>query len=144
MFAPRIRPASLVLLALIWAASAGAAELRVIVNPARATSLSESELRAIYLKQRLYWGDGKPMVPVNRASGSAAREIFSRSIFRRDSRDLASYWNQRYFEAGDFPPATLDSDEAVLRFVATNSNAIGYVAAEIVDASVHVALEIEQ
>ena len=29
--------------------------------------------------------------------------------------------------AGEFPPATLASDEAVVRFVAANANAIGYL-----------------
>jgi hypothetical protein len=51
---------------------------------------------------------------------------------------LATYWNQRYFEAGEFPPATLASQEAVLRFVSKNPNAIGYVTGEETSDSVAV------
>ena len=71
------------------------------------------------------------------------RELFSKRLFGQDSRRLAAYWNQRYFEAGEFPPATLASDEAVVRFVAGNENAIGYVTLEKLTDSVTVVLVLE-
>ena len=119
-----------------------ASELRVkvITHPTRAAKLTESEVRAIYLKQKLLWNDGRPIVPINREAGSRTRELFSERIFGRDSARLAAYWNQRYFEAGEFPPATLASDEAVIRFVASNENAIGYVTTDAVGDAVAVAL----
>jgi len=104
--------------------------VRVVVHPRRAGTLSESDVRAIYLKQQLFWNDGQPIVPINLEAGSPARERFSERLFGQGSRRLAAYWNQRYFEAGGFPPATLASEEAVLRFVAGNENAIGYVTAD--------------
>lgn len=91
--------------------------------------MSLAEIRAIFLKQQLLWSDGQPIIPVNRQAGSGAREAFSHAVFDQSSRRLAAYWNRRYFDAGEFPPATLASEEAVLRFVASNSNAIGYVTA---------------
>jgi ABC-type phosphate transport system substrate-binding protein len=114
--------------------------IKLIAHPTRVAELTEGEVRAIYLKQKLFWNDGRPIVPINREAGSAAREAFSRRIFGQDSRRLATYWNQRYFEAGEFPPATLASEEAVLRFVAGNENAIGYVTLEDVTESVAVVL----
>jgi hypothetical protein len=106
--------------------------ITLIVHPSRAGKLSEAEVRAIYLKQRRFWPDGAAIVPINREAGSQARELFSQRLFGQDSRRAAAYWNQRYFEAGEFPPATLASDEAVLRFVAGNENAIGYVTTDAV------------
>ena len=97
-------------------------------------------MRAIYLKQKLFWNDGSPIIPINREAGSAAREAFSQKLFGQDSRRLATYWNQRYFEAGEFPPATLASEEAVMRFVAGNENAIGYVLHDDVTENVAVVL----
>jgi ABC-type phosphate transport system substrate-binding protein len=122
----------------------GAADVvvKVIAHPTRAGTLSEADARAIYLKQRLLWSDGAPIVAVNREAGSEAREAFSERIFGQSSRRLAAYWNQRYFEAGEFPPATLASEEAVIRFVAGNANAIGYVVATEPEASVAVVLEL--
>ncbi len=116
--------------------------LRVIVHPRRAAPLSAAEVRAIYLKQKQLWADGTPIVPINREAGSEVREQFSQKIFNQDSRRLAGYWNQRYFEAGEFPPATLASDEAVIRFVTGNENAIGYVSRAEVGDSVVVVLEL--
>jgi len=106
---------------------AGGSQIQVIVHPTRAGSLTIGEVRAIYLKQQVLWSDGQPILPVNREAESDARESFSHLVFGRGSREMASYWNRRYFDAGEFPPATLASDEAVVRFVAANANAIGYL-----------------
>jgi ABC-type phosphate transport system substrate-binding protein len=125
------------------ARAAAESQLKLIAHPSRAGMLSESDVRAIYLKQKLFWNDGRPIVPINREAGSDARERFSDRIFGQDSRRLATYWNQRYFEAGEFPPATLASEEAVIRFVAGNENAIGYVTVEDVGDSVAVVLALE-
>ena len=120
----------------------GAADpaVKLITHPSRAGRLSEAEVRAIYLKKRVFWDDGNPIIPINREAGSQPREIFSQRIFGQDSRRAATYWNQRYFEAGEFPPATLASEEAVIRFVAGNENAIGYLTLEEVTDSVSVVL----
>jgi len=122
----------------------GAADTRVkvIVHPSRATHLTKDEVRAIYLKQKRFWDDGQPIIPINLEAGSDARESFSQSVFGQGSRRLAAFWNQRYFEEGGFPPATLASQEAVIRFVAANRNAIGYVTQDEVGDSVAVALEL--
>jgi ABC-type phosphate transport system substrate-binding protein len=120
----------------------GAADpaVKVIAHPARTDQLSEAEARAIYLKQRLFWNDGEPIIAINREAGSEARERFSEIVFGQSSRRLAGYWNQRYFEDGEFPPATLASEEAVLRFVAGNRNALGYIIEAEPDESVRVIL----
>jgi ABC-type phosphate transport system substrate-binding protein len=127
---------------LLAPARLGAADgrVRVIVHPTRARNLTVEEVRAIYLKQKRFWNDGQPIVPINLEAGSEARERFSESVFGQDSRRLAAYWNQRYFEEGGFPPATLASQEAVTRFVAGNANAIGYVTHDEVGDTVAVAL----
>lgn len=119
-----------------------AGTIKIIVHPARAEQLTETQTRAIYLKQRLFWDDGEPIIAINREAGSDVRELFSEIVFGQNSRRLAGYWNQRYFEDGEFPPATLASEEAVIRFVAGNRNALGYVTGGAVDDSVRVILEL--
>jgi ABC-type phosphate transport system substrate-binding protein len=118
--------------------------VKLIVHPTRAgTPVTKGEARAIYLKQKMFWTDGEPIIANNREAGSEARELFSKRVFGRDSRRLAGYWNQRYFEAGEFPPATLASEAAVVRFVSENPNAVGYVTASQVSDAVTVALVLE-
>lgn len=117
--------------------------VQVIAHPNRPQPLAVAEIRAIYLKQKLFWDDGAPIIPINLEAGSRVRELFSERVFGRSPRRLAAYWNQRYFEAGEFPPATLASQQAVLRFVSENPNAIGYIAGKQVDDSVAVVLVLE-
>jgi ABC-type phosphate transport system substrate-binding protein len=131
-----------VLAAAALAGPAGAGDLVVIVNASRDARLTEAEVAQIYLRQRRFWEDGEAIVPVNRDSGSDAREAFGRRIFGGNTRRLEIYWNRQYFQ-GVLPPATLASDEAVKRFVAGERRAIGYIAADLVDATVRAVLRLE-
>jgi len=139
--------AALLLCTLLWLAPtplvAGEPALVVIVHPDRATAgLTREQLRTMYLRQRRFWDDGKPVVALNRESGSAARETFSRRVLGAASADLIAYWNEQYFD-GVFPPPTLSSGTAVKRYVAADRNAIGYVEVHDLDDSVHVLLRLE-
>lgn len=115
--------------------------LAVIVHRDSTVQLTRHELVRIYLKQRRFWDDGSPIVALNRESGSRERESFSVAVLGSESRSLAAYWNQQYFQ-GVFPPATLSSGAAVKRYVATNYGAIGYIDAADVDASVRVVFRV--
>jgi ABC-type phosphate transport system substrate-binding protein len=115
--------------------------LVVIVHRQRSVSASREEIARIYLKQRLFWSDGSPIVAVNRESRSPAREIFSQRVLGRSSTDLAAYWNQQYFQ-GVFPPLTLSSAASVKRYVATERNAVGYIEESEVDDTVKVILKV--
>ena len=125
------------------ATRAADAPVRVIAHPDRGARLTAADVRAIYLKRRRLWPDGAPIIPINREAGSVARELFSQRVFGQGSRRLASYWNQRYFESGEFPPATMASDEAILRFVSQNPNAVGYITADDVGDDVSVVLVLD-
>lgn len=134
----RLRPLLLLVVLLLAVPSAGEepTELAVIVHPSRAHPLEAAEIRRIYLKQRRFWPDGSAIVAINREDGSL-RRAFDRLLDDEPAR-LGAYWNQRYFE-GVFPPITLASDEAIRRYVASRPNAVGYIDARAVDASVSVA-----
>lgn len=117
-------------------------DIVVIVNGARTAELGAEEIAQIYLKKRRFWGDGTPILPVNRNADADTRSAFDRAIFGDLQRRLPVYWNRAYFQ-GVLPPLTLASDEAVRRFVATEPRAIGYVRADAVDDSVRVVLTLE-
>ena len=74
----------------------------------RSTELSLDEVAQIYLKQRRFWSDGSPIVPINREAGSRARRIFTDAVFAQQARHHDVYWNRQYFK-GVLPPATLAS-----------------------------------
>jgi ABC-type phosphate transport system substrate-binding protein len=133
--------AAALLLALLATGRVGAGDtpLVVIVHPSRTDTVGLSDLAGIYLRKRRLWYDGAPIVPLNRESGSAARETFSTRVLGSDSAHLASYWNDAYFN-GIFPPAVLSSSAAVKRYVATEPQAIGYIDPADVDDSVRAVL----
>ena len=116
--------------------------LAVIVNVDRAVELDLEAIAQIYLKQRRFWSEGDPIIPVNREAGSPSREFFTRRVLHMDATRLGIYWNREYFQ-GVLPPATLASDEAILRFVARDRRAIGYVDPHVLDGSVHVVLYVD-
>lgn len=116
--------------------------LAVIVHPDRSAVTSIDELAQIYLRRKRFWSDGNPIVPLNLPAGTPLRMEFSRSVLRQSEARLAEYWNRQYFY-GILPPATLASTDAVLRYVASEPNAIGYVPASEANETVRIALHLE-
>jgi ABC-type phosphate transport system substrate-binding protein len=122
--------------------AAGGETLVVIVHPARKVQLDLEDVARIYLKKRRFWDDGQPIVALNQAPGSPARETFSQLAFGSESTRLGTYWNEQYFH-GVLPPVALSSPASVKRYVASDPNAIGYIELNDVDDSVRVAFQIE-
>jgi len=130
-------------LALLTATSPRAAceeiKLAVIVHPLRAAPLTRDVVKRIYLKRQRFWSDGHPIVAINQEVATSARALFTRLIFGEDAERLSTYWNEQYFH-GILPPIILGSEEAVVRYVASRPDAIGYVDVHHVDATVATAL----
>lgn len=136
---------ALVLLLLLLAPTSGRAEeiaLAVIVHPSRRAELTVEDVAHIYLRQKRFWDNGTPVVPLNLPSGTPLRRRFTQLVLRQSESRLADYWNRQYFY-GVLPPATLASTEAVVRYVAADQNAIGYVPASDVGGSVRVLFRLE-
>ena len=136
---------SLLLLALwlLVPGSAGSAEpepLAVIVaRGQQAKGLDMVELSLIYWRKKLYWPDGKRMLPVNLPADTSYRRQFSQLILGSLPEVQTDYWNDLYFH-GTSPPHVVGSQEAMLRFVAETPGAIGYVSACKLDARVKAVL----
>jgi ABC-type phosphate transport system substrate-binding protein len=113
----------------------------VIVHRTRAVELSTETVAQIYLRRRRFWDDGAPIVPLNLEAGTTLREEFSRVVLGQSEMRLGEYWNRQYFY-GILPPATLASTKAMVRYVAADPNALGYVRADEVDDSVRAALSL--
>jgi len=96
-----------------------------------------TRLARIYQRRLTLDRQGKRLVPVNLPAIHVLRRTLTRFLFGKTPQQLTAYWNRRYFE-GVSPPYVLDSQEAVLRFVATTAGAVGYVADCRVDQRVRV------
>ena len=110
--------------------------------------LEASQIRRVFLLRQRFWSDGTPVAPVNLPANSPLRETFSRLVLGQSTRDLAEYWKDLYFH-GTQPPPVLDSEEAVLLYVARTRGGIGYVSLSFLNghplpAGVRVAQEWEE
>lgn len=107
-----------------------------------ALKLAPNNLSLIYWRKQLYWPKGQRIKPVNLSAEHVLRQQFSQKILGSTPKSQIDYWNGQYFN-GILPPYSVNSEEAVLRYVAQTDGAIGYVNACSVDARVQAVLWIE-
>jgi len=123
-------------------------DIDVIVNAdVRVSSVDAREARRIFLLRRRFWPGGRVIAPVNLPAASPLRRDFSVTLLGRTVRELTEYWNDLYFH-GTEPPPVLESERAVILYVARTPGAIGYVYASTLRAApehdaVKVVLELE-
>jgi hypothetical protein len=106
-----------------------AAELSIvtIVAPGSPHRSSKSaDLASIFRRLLRFTKTGEAIVPVNLPLSDPLREGFTLSLYGVKPEAMEAYWNERYFH-GVSPPHVVASSEAMLRFVASTPNAIGYV-----------------
>lgn len=125
-------------LALALGMVAGAARLEaqdanmpftVIVNENNPVNeFTREELSRMFLKKVTVWRTKRPVMPVDLKEGIKTRELFTRTIHRREVTSVASYWQQQIFAGRAVPPSQRASDADVMSYVAGNPDAIGYVA----------------
>ena len=74
--------------ALVAAVSSSAESLAVVVHADRKADLTIEEIGQIYLKRRRFWGNGDPIVPVNRNAGSSPRFRFAQVFYQKQSTSV--------------------------------------------------------
>jgi len=94
--------------------------------------INAEELRLIYWRKKQYWQGGVRIHPVNLQAEHPLRLYFSKVVLDSTPDEQSHYWNGLYFH-GTTPPYSVQSEEAVLRYVAGTKGAIGYVDACKVD-----------
>lgn len=103
-------------------------EFIVVVNRQNAaTSVSREFLADAFLKKASRWDGGETIRTVDQRADSSARNAFSSTVLKRTVRAVRNYWQQRIFSGGDLPPPELDSDDAVVGYVARYRGGVGYV-----------------
>lgn len=115
------------------------APFKVIVNSSNpVATMPKANLSNLFLKKVSKWENGRKALPVDLSETSPVREAFSKRVHGKNTVAIKSYWQQKIFSGRDTPPPELDSDSAVLAYVQTNADAIGYVSAVAQTAKVKV------
>ncbi|MEJ6476174.1 phosphate ABC transporter substrate-binding protein [Pseudoalteromonas piscicida] len=113
------------------------ADIAVIVNPANGSAVDDNTIKKLFLGKSKSFADGRGATPVNQ-DGNAVFDEFNDKVIGKSSSQLNAHWSKLVFTGKGTPPKKLDSDQAVIDFVASNADAIGYVDASKVTDSVKV------
>ena len=103
--------------------------IAVIVNKSNhVTRLSENDIRRIYSNSVLAWPDGEPITIYDLAVQDSVREEFSMKILGKTPEEVAEEWaHLKITNQAKNPPMTLKSQSFIVKRVASNKAAIGYV-----------------
>jgi hypothetical protein len=96
----------------------------------------------IFLKKTLVNAQGTRWIPLNLNPDHPLRQAFSQTVFKQKPEDMEIYWNDQYFQ-GISPPYVVNSEEAVLRFIASTHGAIGYILPCHLDTRVQVVFKVK-
>jgi hypothetical protein len=113
---------------LLGCALAQAQEVVVIVNNGvKATSASKDEIGSVFTGDKSSLGDGSKVTPVTLKAG-AAHEAFLKAYVGKNDAAYRAGWRSLVFTGQGSRPKSVDSDAAMVDYVASTPNAIGYVA----------------
>jgi len=122
----------------IGAATASAADIKVIANPSvGASSVSSDELKGVFLATKSSLSDGSHVEPVLLKSG-AVHEAFLRDYVGKTDSALETYYRSLVFTGKGSMPKAFATDAEVVTYVEKTKGAIGYVGAGTSTASAKV------
>ena len=102
------------------------AQAIVIANPSvKASEVSKNDLKDVFTGASTSLGGGN-VVPILLKAGTAHEEFLQAYIGKNDTAYRAG-WRSLVFSGQGSMPKSLDTDAAVVEFVAHNAGAIGYI-----------------
>ena len=125
-----------------WLRQAHAA-IAIIIHPDNQTQFDERTVRQLFLGQIKTFPDGSEARAYDNLGNSDLRSAFITKVLRRNENTMNAYWARMIFTAKATPPQELPNSASVIKTVAANKNAIGYIDAEEVDSSVRVIVTLE-
>lgn len=108
---------------------AESSDVLVIANNSVAQAdISAKDLGNIFLGKKKSWDGGGKIVPVTLQSGPT-HESFMKAYAKKSASQFSTFWKQAIFTGQGIPPKSLNSEEEIVKFVAENAGAIGYISA---------------
>jgi ABC-type phosphate transport system substrate-binding protein len=102
------------------------------------TSLSANQVADIFLGKTSRFPDGTPATPIDLVEESPVRDRFYASYTGKSPAQVKAHWSKIIFTGRGQPPRQAATANEAKKLVAENPNAIGYIDASQVDASVRV------
>ena len=100
----------------------------IIINKSNNVSkISKSEIRNIYLGNTITWKNNRKIQIVDYNSESELREEFSKSYLFLSPNKVSMIWLKVTLSGKVSPPKILYKEKDVVKYVAENVDAIGYI-----------------
>ncbi|MBL3555964.1 MULTISPECIES: substrate-binding domain-containing protein [Marinobacter] len=131
---------SLTLLASLLASPIAMAEVVVIGHTAGPDSITQNQVRDIYLNRSQELPDGQKAKAFELPEGNGTRGEFHGKVTGRNDAQLKAFWSQQVFTGRGQPPEEHANAAAMKATVASTPGAIGYIDSADVDSSVKVIL----
>lgn len=110
----------------IFAHRAGA-QVMVIANPGvKAAEVSKNDLRDVFNGNTSSFKDGSHVTPVL-LKGGAANDAFLSAYIGKSDGAFRAGWRSQVFSGQASMPKTVDTDAAMVEYVAHTPGAVGYV-----------------
>jgi ABC-type phosphate transport system substrate-binding protein len=134
----RIGLAAIGLVLSLNSGTAVAEVVAVVSSKSTVTALSKNQVADIFLGRVSRFPDGEPVVPIDQAEGSAARDEFYARFADKSPAQLKAHWSKIIFTGRGQPPKEVSNSIDVKKAVVQNPNTIGYIEKNSVDGSVRV------
>jgi ABC-type phosphate transport system substrate-binding protein len=116
-----------ILFGFLGASLASAQEVLIIANKSvKASEVSAADVRDVFSGDKTSLSDGSHVVPVT-LKGGADHEAFLKKYVGKGDAAFRASWRSLVFAGQASMPKTVDSDSAMIEYVAATPGAIGYV-----------------
>jgi ABC-type phosphate transport system substrate-binding protein len=113
------------------------ADVVVIVSAHSTANITAKEISRVYL------GEHNTMTPVDIANPSPARREFYAKVIGKDEAQVKARWSKLVFTGKGSAPKELPTGADVVKAVAADPNAIGYVDSSFVNLTVKIILKVK-
>ena len=130
--------AALLLLASVESGARAEDVVAVVSAKSPVTSLTPAQVADIFLGKTSRFPYGTPATPIDLVEESPVRDRFYASYTGKSPAQVKAHWSKIIFTGRGQPPRQAATANEAKKLVAENPNAIGYIDASQVDASVRV------
>ncbi len=103
-------------------------DLLVIVNKDNPMSfITKQQIVDLFMGRSPYFPSGDAVVKLDAPSSSKVREHFYQSLVNMSLPEVNAYWARLMFSGRATPPMLVPNEKDIVKLVASNSNAIGYI-----------------
>jgi ABC-type phosphate transport system substrate-binding protein len=105
------------------------------------TTLSKAQVADIFLGKVSRFPNGAPVVPIDQTEGSAERDEFYVAFAGKSPAQVKSHWAKIIFTGRGQPPKSVSNSVEIIKLIAADPSAIGYIERSAVNSSVRIVIQ---